>query len=598
VPFGILIRCAFHTNDTAKLDATVRLTSVRRSLSLLVLLVVVITACQSAGPVASPSPSAVAVEPIRGGRLVEGAFVDAKTFAPFLANDPASNTVSGLVYDSLFRVDAKTGEIKPNLGTWTVSADGRTYNWKIEPGAIWSDGSPITGQDYLTGVKAVARSKKAIRVASFQDIVGFDEYRSSLAQTITGITVDPADPKSFSVKFKRVFCPALTSAFGPAAGPLPTQVYGKYTGPDASGPKIDDAPENVAPPVASGPFAFKSWKPNDQIMLDRNDRYFRGTPYLDGYVLKIVGDVTTLAAQLRSGEINFGTIEPKDLDDIKKRETLRVYSYPDLSYNYIGWNVKSASTPALADKRIRQALAYGLDMSAVVQQVLYGQGSRVFEHHLAASWASADPSALNRYPYDPVQSGQLIRQAGYTLGADGYYQKDGKPLQLTIMTNSGNKVRETLLQTAIDQYKFIGVKVAPRLVPYDTMVDILSNRSEDVSAWIIGWKLSVEPDPYGIFHSSSIPDPAKKTTGYNFGAWSSAEADKAIDAARTPASADCTQATRKKSYEAFNRLLNDEQPYDFGFAPTTLLVTPSGLRGLDPGTFATYNDIEKWWLAR
>lgn len=570
----------------------------RRSLSVLVLLVVVITACQSAGPPAGPTASPVAVSPVRGGRLVEGAFADAKTFAPFLANDPSSLIVSGLVYDSLFRVDAKTGEIKPNLGTWTVSADGRTYNWKIEPGAIWSDGTPITGQDYLTGVKAVARSKKAIRVSSFQDIVGFDEYRSSVAQTIIGITIDPADPKSFSVKFKRVFCPALTSAFGPAAGPLPTQVYAKYTGPDDTGPKIDDAPENLAPPVASGPFLFKSWKPNDQIMLDRNDRYYRGRPYLDGYVLKIVGDVTTLAAQLRSGEINFGTIEPKDLDDIKKRDTLRVYSYPDLSYNYIGWNVKSASAPALADKRIRQALAYGLDMNAVVQQVLYGQGSRVFEHHIAASWASADPSALNRYPYDPVQSGQLIREAGYTMGPDGYYQKDGKPLQLTIMTNSGNKVRETLLQTAIDQYKFIGVKVAPRLVGFDAMVDILSNRSEDVSAWIIGWKLNVEPDPYGIFHSNSIPDPAKKTTGYNFGAWSSPEADKAIEAARTPTSADCTQATRKKSYDAFNRLLNDEQPYDFGFAPTTLLVTPHDLRGLDPGTFATYNDIEKWWLAR
>jgi peptide/nickel transport system substrate-binding protein len=567
-----------------------------RVLALVLVMVVALTACQA--PLSQPTSSATEppASPVRGGRLVEGAFADAKTFAPFLANDPASLTVSGLVYDSLFRVDAKTGEIKPNLGTWTVSADGRTYNWKIEPGAVWSDGSPITGQDYLTGVKAVARSKKAIRVASFQDIVGFDEYRSSLAQTITGITVDPVDPKSFSVKFKRVFCPALTNAFGPAAGPLPTQVYAKYTGPDDSGAKIDDAPENMAPPVASGPFLFKSWKANDQIMLDRNDRYYRGTPYLDGYVLKIVGDVTTLAAQLRSGEINFGTIEPKDLDDIKKRDTLRVYSYPDLSYNYIGWNVKSPSAPALADKRVRQALAYGLDMNAVVQQVLYGQGSRVFEHHIAASWASADPALLNRYPYDPVQSGQLIRQAGYTMGADGYYQRDGKPLQLTIMTNSGNKVRETLLQTAIDQYKLIGVKVAPRLVAFDAMVDILSNRTEDVPAWIIGWKLSVEPDPYGIFHSNSIPDPSKKTTGYNFGAWSSADADKAIEAARTPASGDCSEATRKKSYETFNRLLNDEQPYDFGFAPTTLLVAPRGLRGLDPGTFGTYNDIEKWWL--
>jgi peptide/nickel transport system substrate-binding protein len=569
-----------------------------RLLASLLVVVVAVTACRAPLDQPKPSTSEPPASPVRGGRLIEGAFADAKTFAPFLANDPSSLAVSGLVYDPLFRVDAKTGEIKPNLGSWTVSADGLTYRWKIEPGAVWSDGRPIIAQDYLTGVKAVARSKKALRVASFQDIDGFDEYRNSTAQTIRGITLDPLDPKSFSVKLKRVFCPALTNAFGSAAGPLPTQVYAKYTGPDDTGPKIDDAPENIAPPVASGPFVFKSWKPNDQIMLDRNDSYYRGTPYLDQYVLKIVGDVTTLAAQLKTGEINFGTIEPKDLDDIKKRDVLRVYSFADLSYNYIGWNVKGASAPALADKRVRQALAYGLDMNAVVQQVLYGQGSRVFQHHIAASWASADPSVLNRYPYDPVQSGALIRQAGYALGADGYYQKDGKPLQLTIMTNSGNKVRETLLQTAVDQYKIIGVKVAPRLVPFEAMVEILANRSEDVSGWIIGWKLNVEPDPYGIFHSSSIPDAAKKTTGYNFGAWSSAEADKAIEAARTPASGDCSQATRKKSYEALNRLLNDEQPYDFGFAPTTLLVAPHDLRGFDPGTFATYSDIEKWWFAR
>jgi peptide/nickel transport system substrate-binding protein len=570
----------------------------RRSFTLLMLLTVVVAACEGASPLSSPGPSQLPVSPVRGGRIVEGAFADAKTFAPFLVNDASSATVSGLVYDTLFRVDAKNGEIRPNLGNWTVSPDGLTYRWKIEPGAVWSDGKPVTGEDYLTGVKAVARSKKAIRVASFQDIEGFEEYRTSLSPTIKGITVDPLDPKSFSVKFKRVFCPALTNAFGAAAGPLPTHVYAKYTGPDDTGPKIDDAPENVAPPVSSGPFLYRSWKPNDQIVLERNDFYFRGTPYLESFVLKIVNDVTSLAMQLKTGEINFGTIEPKDYDDIRKRDTLRVYSFPELMYDYIGWNVKSTTTPALADKRVRQALAYGLDMNAVVQKVLYGQGSRVFAHHLAVSWAAADPGTLNRYPYDPVQSGQLLRQAGFTLGADGYYQKDGKPLQLTILANSGNKVRETLLQTAVDQYKVIGVKVSPRLMPFENLVDLLQTRQEDASGWIIGWKLNVEPDPYGVFHSASIPDAAKKVPGYNFGAWSSPEADKLMETARTPASGDCSQATRKKSYETFNRLLNEEQPYNFAFAKTTLLVAARDLRGFDPGTFATYNDIEKWWFAR
>ena len=565
----------------------------------LVLAMVVIVACQQqAAPSAKPSASEPPVTPVRGGRLIEGTFADAKTFAPFLVNDPASQTVSGMVYDALFKVDAKTGEIQPDLGTWTVSADGLTYRWRIEQGAVWSDGKPVTAEDYLTGVKAVARSQKTVRVGSFQDIDGFDEYRGGSSPTIKGITIDPLDAKSFAVKFKRVFCPALTNAFGPAAGPLPTQVYAKYTGPDLTGPKVDDAPENMAPPVASGPFVFKSWKPSDQITLDRNDSYVRGTPYLDQYVLKVVADVGTMAAQLKTGEINFGVIEPKDLDDMKKRDTLRVYSYADNSYQFIGWNLKSTSAPALADKRIRQALAYGLDMSAVVQQVLYGQGSRVFQHSPASSWASADANALNRYRYDPVESGRLIREAGYTLGADGYYQKDGRPLQLTIATNSGNKVRETWLQTAIDQYKIIGVKIAPRVLPFDTLVEVLQSRSEDIPGWIIGWRLNVEPDPYGTFHSSSIPDAAKRTMGFNFGAYTSAEADRLIDAARTPASGDCSQATRKKSYEALNRVLNEDQPYDFGFTPTTLLVAPRELRGIDPGTFGIYADIEKWWFAR
>lgn len=564
----------------------------------LVTLAIVVTACEPSSAVATPSPSAVARVPVRGGRIVEGAFADAKTFAPFLANDPSSLVVSGLVYDSLFRVDAKTGELLPNLASWTVSADGLTYRWRIAPGAVWSDGAPIIGQDYLTGVKAVARSRKGVRFASFQDIEGFDDYRAGSARTITGISLDPLHATRFSVKFKRVFCPALTNAFGSAAGPLPTQVYGKYTGPDEAGPRVDDAPENLAPPVASGPFAFSAWKQNDEIVLDRNDRYFRGAPYLDQYLLKVVADVTTLAAQLRSGELNFGAIEPKDLDAIRDRDNLRVYAYADLSYTYIGWNLRSRSTPELADVRIRRALAYGLDMTAVVRQVLDGQGSRVFQHHPAASWASADAMALDRYPYDPAKAIRLIREAGYTLGAGGVYEKAGKPLQLTIMTNSGNKVREALLQTAIDQYRLIGVKITPQLVPFDSMVASLGDPTADVPAWIIGWKLSVEPDPFAIWHSSSIPDALKRTTGYNFGGFGSPVADQAIEAARTPSDGDCSQAARKKSYEALNRLLNEQQPYAFGFSPTTLLVASRDLRGADPGTFAEYGNIEKWWFAR
>ncbi len=553
-------------------------------------------ACQAA-PAPTAAPTGAPETPVRGGRVIEGTFADARTLMPMLANDGASQAVSGLIYDTLYRVDPKTGELLPNLGAWVASADGLTYTWRIAPNAVWSDGVPITGADYVTGVAAVARSAKTLRASGFEDIVGFTDYRTGKAQTITGIVVDPSDPKTFTVRFTRVFCPALTSAFGPAAGPLPAHVFDKYLAP-GRGAAIDDAPENMAPPVSSGPFLFRAWKPNDEIDLDRNGAYFRGPPYLDGYVLKVVRDATAMATQLKTGEITLGPIEPTDADDVRRREDLRIYTFQEPSYTYIGWNLRSASVPALADPRVRQALAYGLDVDAVIRQALLGYGVRVYQHHLTGSWAAADVAQLRRYPYDPARAEALLRDAGFTLGGDGYYQRDGRALEIRVMTNTGNRVRETMLRMAVEQYRLIGVKITPDLVALDAMVQTLSSRSSDVPAWIIGWKLGVEPDPYGIWDSASIPDPAKRTTGYNFGAFSDPAADRVIEAARTPPSGDCRQGTRAALYRELNRILNETQPYAFAFSPITLLVAPRALRGADPGTFGAYSRIEKWWFAK
>src|SRR5436309_7697927 len=150
------------------------------------IMAIVLVSC-AAPATPRPSPSDEAASPVRGGRIIEGAFAEPKTFAPWLANDASSLTVSALVYDGLYRIDSATGEIKPNLGRWNVSADGLTYRWNIEPGAIWSDGRPVIADDYVTAVRAVAKSRKSARVANFQDIEGFDEYRAGKAMSISGI---------------------------------------------------------------------------------------------------------------------------------------------------------------------------------------------------------------------------------------------------------------------------------------------------------------------------------------------------------------------------------------------------------------------------
>src|SRR6266550_1176146 len=239
------------------------------------------------------------------------------------------------MYDTLLNVDAKTGNPVPWLGKWTVSSDNLTYSWEIDAKANWSDGKPIIAEDYLARAKAVARSKLTTQKSSWTDVEGFNDYRDGKATSISGITIDSANPKKFAVKFGKSFCPALINVFGVA--PIPAHVFGKYT--------VDDDPS--------------------------------------------------------------------------KSDNLKLYEWKDNGYVYIGWRLNNPNVPALQDKRVRQALAYGLDMSQVVQSVVLGHGEKQIYHTPSVSWASPGTAGFNDYKYDGTKAEQLIKDAGYTKGSDG-----------------------------------------------------------------------------------------------------------------------------------------------------------------------------------
>ena len=151
----------------------------------------------------------------------------------------------------------------------------------------------------------------------------------------------------------------------------------------------------------------------------------------------------------------------------------------------------------------------------------------------------------------------------------------------------------------VEQLQRFGVKAEARLDQLDTLVERLGTGAADGDGWLISWAMGPEPDPYSVWHSSQIPDPAKRITGLNVGGFSSAEVDRAIEAARSPqAPAGCDALVRAQQYETVNKTLNAEQPYLFAFIPETLLAAPSTLQGLRPGTFSLYADVQRWWLKK
>ncbi|MDQ2911763.1 MAG: ABC transporter substrate-binding protein [Chloroflexota bacterium] len=561
--------------------------------------VLVATACTTGGGQTASQTPAASEKPQQGGKLIEGATTDIATIQPILVADTASRRIAQLIYDDLIQADPKTGEPKPRLATFSISQDSLTYSYEISAKANWSDGKPIIAQDWLTGLQAVGKSQKTVRKSSFQDIQGFLDYCvgsassgcKGTAKTISGVKIDSANPKKFSVTMTKVSCAAIIDLTGYT---LPTQVFGKYVT-EASKDEIDTAPENLNPTVFSGPFKFGEWRKGDQIILNKNADYWQGAPNVDQYIYKIVANATAIANGLKTGELTFGPLQAKDLADMQAVNTVKITKYPSLGYTFIGWNTTSPQAPGLADKRVRQALAYGLDMDAIIKAVVFGEATAHVAHHVPVQWAYPDVS-LTPYKYDKAKAQQLLKDAGWTAGSDGILTKDGKKFTLTLSTHSDSQERVTVAQVAAEQYKQIGIQATAAPEAFQGLVTKLTTGDPVLDATIIGWSLGTEPDPYQIWHSSQIPDRAKGTTGFGFTFFKDPEMDKAIETARNPTNGDCAVPTRKKNYETFNKILNDQQPYNFGYVPNVLWGSQNGLQNFNPAPFATVYNINEWWI--
>src|SRR5438105_4488950 len=542
----------------------------------------------------APAPTAApaAGQAKQGGRVILGDFADAKTLNPVTVTDVPSDVVTTRIYTSLIAIDPKTGDVGPNLAEkFDFSADGKTLTFQLRDGLKFSDGSPLTGEDFKFTVMATLRSKKTNHKNNVDQIVGAREYVDGTAGDLSGIDVNG---KTITVTLATPFCPAMTQIAN--LNVIPKSVFGKYFDPKDATRNLDDAPENNAPPVASGAFMFKEWVPNDHTTVVRNDNFWNKAN-IDEWVHKVYPNADALTAALKVGEVDMAQFDAKDLQDMQSVSSIQIFKYLNLGYTYIGWNQLRGGKEFLQDKAVRQALAYGLNVDQVVDKVLFGEGVKMVAHTPPVSWAY-DASALNDYKYDPAKSEQLLQQAGYVKGADGIYAKDGQKLEFSIITNAGNVIRETFIQVAAEQYRQIGVSVEPKTESFEALVDRINTSKDpkygddgghDFDADVISWSLRAEPDMYSIWHSNST-HPSEN----NYIQYKNPDLDKVIEDSRTH----CAQAERKAAIKSANQILNEEQPYNFGFAQNVLLGVNTKVQNITPGPFARQGQAkpETWWV--
>ncbi|MEP7003551.1 MAG: ABC transporter substrate-binding protein [Chloroflexota bacterium] len=546
----------------------------------------------STGPAASAATSAKASEkPVEGGIIVVGSTSDPKTMQPVIATDTASSDVWSQFYLGLTRTNRESGETEGNLAVEApkLSADGLTLTYTLRDGLVWSDGTAFTGEDYKYTVEAVMRSKKTVRKSSVNLIAGAVDYADGKTDSISGIKVDG---KTITITLSKIFCPAIAGLGSAGGGILPSAKFkavwdNKTT--DTS-KNIDDNPLNNNPPASMGPFIFKSFTPGQQVIMDKNPKYFRGAPHVDQYIIKNYADATAIKNALITGEITFGGVEAKDYDEVGKTATLSPYRFKSLSYNYIAWNAHAAKAPWLANKDVRQALWYGIDVDSIVKKLLFGYGTKALAHTPPVSWAY-DPAGLTDYKLDPAKSKALLEKAGAKMGTDGIYRwTDGSPMKMRIETNQGNNTRETILSVAQEQYKAIGIQIDPLLESFNQLLD----RTVPGTDWegnILGWSLGADPDPFSIWDSSQSGKDQFNNVFYN-----SPAVDAALKANRE--GPDCSKAARKSANHTLDLNLNQDAPYTFLFSGDTLGYSQKSLQNFQPFTFSRIWNIEQWWIKK
>jgi len=522
----------------------------------------VLTACNpdEAPPAATVSPNSASL-PVRGDALVEGTIGEASTLIPLLASDSSSHAVAGQIYNGLIKYDKNLNIIGDLAKSYDISPDGLTITFHLRHGVKWHDDVPFTSRDVLY------------------------TYR---------VTVDPKTPTAYAEDFKQVkqitapddytikvvygvpFAPALASW---GMNILPAHLL--------EGRDITTSPL-ARKPVGTGPYRFKEWIAGQKIVLEANDDYFEGRPYIDRYIYRIIPDSSTMYMELKAGGIDLMSLTPvqyaRQTANHQFTSRFNKYRYPSSGYLYMGYNLRH---PLFGDKRIRQAITSAINKDELIQGVLFGMGQKSAGPIVPGRWAY-NPN-IRDFVYDTKKAAELLAQAGWReKNSDGILVKNGKPFSFTILTNQGNQQRLMTAQIVQQRLRLVGIDVKIRVVEWAAFLKEFINKG-NFEVVLLAWSISQDPDMYDIWHSSKTGPGELNFIGYK-----NPEVDRLLVEGR--GTFDIKK--RQSAYFRIQEILAEEQPYTFLYVPDALPVVSARIRGVEPAPAGIgYNQI-RWYVPK
>lgn len=326
-------------------------------------------------------------------------------------------------------------------------------------------------------------------------------------------TIEVIDPLTVRIVYKRLYSPAVGTW---AIGILPEHLLNRQflrqeaidAGRDPNTFSMRESSFNRHP-IGCGPYKFREWKPDQYISLDCFDDYWEGSPNYKQYIYRIIPDLLTQEMEFYAGTVDSYGVQPHQVKRLKHDPVYQSFSGLSFGYTYIGYNMRRAP---FNDIRVRMALGMAIDVEKIITYVLYGEGERITGPF--AKQTDYYNHSIKPIPYDPEGALMLLKEAGWERNKKGWLEKDGKRLQFTLITNSGNDLRKSILAITQEAWKQIGIDVRTDLLEWAVFIQERVDKA-DFDALILGWSMGIEPDLYQIWHSSQDNPYQLNFVGYN-----------------------------------------------------------------------------------
>jgi peptide/nickel transport system substrate-binding protein len=521
----------------------------------------------------SPSPEVASVKPTTGGIYSEALIGALGRLNPlFDYYNQADHDVDRLLYCQLIKFDDRGIPEGDLAESWGISKDGKVYNFSIRGNAVWHDGQPVTSQDVIFTVESMRA-----------DSLPLPEDLKALWKQVE---LNSLDDKTLQFRLPEPFAPFLDYL---TFGILPKHLLGNTPPADLANSQFN------LRPLGCGPYRFDHLTAEggqvDSVVLSANEDYYAGRPFIDQVVFRYYPDsLTALAAYQQEDVLGISQITTDILEPALSETGLNLYTgrLPNLTLIYL--NLGKAELPFFQEPAIRRALLMGLNRQRMIDRLMNGQGVIADGPIFPATWAYYEN--IERVPYDYENALKMIKEAGYTIPAEGgdVRTKEGVALAFDL-AYADDGINGSLAESIQQDWAKLGIKVNLKALPFDELLSAyLEPRTYQAALVTLNLTRTPDPDPYPFW------DQAQISGGQNYAQWNDRQASEFLEQARITADI----GERAKAYRNFQVRFSKDLPALPLFYPVYSYGVNAQVQNVRIGSFTDPSDrfdtLTSWYL--